>query len=145
MNRNFADPYKHAIILFDGVCNFCNQSVQFIIRRDRKDYFRFASLKSSLAESVFAANHISASRLDSIITESTALLRICKKMNGLWKGLYMLIIFPKPIRDALYRLFAKNRYHFFGKQDTCMIPTPEIRKRFLHIDKMKGGTANEQQ
>ena len=147
MNRSFADPHKHALILFDGVCNFCNRSVQFIIRRDRNDHFRFASLQSSLAESVLAANYLSASRLDSIVliegeqifTESTAVLRICKKMDGLWKGLYMLIIFPKPIRDALYRWLANNRYHFFGKQDTCMIPTPEIRKRFLHIDKTKEG------
>lgn len=152
MNHSLVDLYKHSIIFFDGECSFCNRSVQFIIQRDRKGHFRFASLQSSIAK-LMLADHPSASQLDSIVliekkqlfTESTAVLLVCKKLDGLWKGLYILILFPKPIRDALYRWFAKHRYNFFRKQEICMIPTPEIRKRFLYIDNKKDGAQNEQQ
>lgn len=144
MNCSLVDLNEHSIILFDGDCNFCNRSVQFIIQRDSKGCFRFASLQSSIAQSLLADHH-SASRFDSIIliekkqlfAESTAVLRICKEMDGLWKGLYALIIFPKPIRDAMYRLFAKHRYLFLGKQKSCITPTSEIRNRFLDIEKRK--------
>ncbi|MFC3884643.1 thiol-disulfide oxidoreductase DCC family protein [Bacillus songklensis] len=152
MNHRLIDSDKHSVVLFDGECGFCNRSVKFIIRRDRKGHFRFASLQSSIAESVLAG-HRSASPFDSIVliegeriyTESTAVLRICRKLDGLWKGLYVLIVIPGPIRNAFYRWFAKHRYHFLGKQEACMIPAPEMRKRFLNMDKRKDDASNEQQ
>ena len=141
MRHYLAKLQKHAIILFDGDCNFCNRSVQFIMRRDHKDYFRFASLQSSIGQSLLA-HYVANPPYDSIVfiendqvfTESTAVLRICRRMVGLWKALYALIILPKPLRDLLYRSFAKRRYALFGKQVACLLPTPEIRKKFLSMD-----------
>ncbi|HZG71710.1 MAG TPA: DCC1-like thiol-disulfide oxidoreductase family protein [Chondromyces sp.] len=141
MKNYLVDSYKHFIIFFDGDCHFCNESVQFIIKRDRKGLFRFASLQSRIAETLLA-NYHHVPQLDSIVliekeqlfTESTAVLRICKKLDGLWKGLSILLIFPKSIRDVFYRWFANHRYRFFGKQHACMMPHPEIRKRFLDLD-----------
>ncbi|RAL22683.1 thiol-disulfide oxidoreductase DCC family protein [Thermoflavimicrobium daqui] len=130
-----------AVILFDGVCNFCNGAVQFVIRHDSRGLFRFASLQSSIAKQLLSDHSISHT-LDSVIliegdhyyTESTAILKICRQLDGfLWKCLYGLIIIPKPLRDIGYRLFAKYRYKLFGKQESCMIPTPEIRQRFLEM------------
>ncbi|SFE75496.1 thiol-disulfide oxidoreductase DCC family protein [Alteribacillus iranensis] len=130
---------QHAVILFDGVCNVCHSSVQFIIRRDREAYFRFASLQSETAASLLSSVGLSSSDMSSIVllegdryfTESTAVLRICKRLDGLWSMLYVLRLVPSFIRDPLYRLFAKNRYRFFGKKDQCMVPTPDIKERFL--------------
>lgn len=139
MKSHLADSPEHAVILFDGVCNFCNQSVLFLIRHDSKGRFRFASLQSEAAASLLA-NEPHLLQLDSMVlieqgqiyTESTAILRICKQMDGVWKILYPLIFLPKVVRDPLYRWFARNRYRFFGKKESCMIPTPEIRERFLN-------------
>jgi predicted DCC family thiol-disulfide oxidoreductase YuxK len=139
MEKELVESHNHPIIFFDGVCNFCNMSVQFIIKRDRKGLFRFASLQSSVAERLLM-NFPQAAGLNSIVlidrgrifTESTAVLRICKDLDGLWKGFYVLILFPKPLRDAFYRWFAKHRYRLFGKQSACMIPDKNIRDRFLN-------------
>jgi predicted DCC family thiol-disulfide oxidoreductase YuxK len=128
-----------AIVLFDGVCNFCNNSVNFIIERDRDGFFKFAPLQSEIGESLIAEHGIDPEKTDSIIlvedarvfTHSTAALRIAKRLSAAWPIFYAAIIVPKPIRDAAYRLFAKYRYRLFGKQDQCMIPTPEVRGRFL--------------
>lgn len=130
----------HATVLFDGVCNFCNGWVKFIIQRDPNQYFRFASLQSDAAASLLKERQLEVS-LHSIVllegdqhfTESTAVLRICKHLKGLWKYCYLLRFVPKPIRDGCYRWFARNRYRFFGKQESCLLPTPELRKRFLEI------------
>lgn len=135
------DDQRHFVILFDGVCNFCNGSVQFIIRRDRKGRFRFASLQSSAGKQLLARHRIR-EQADSIVliengscfTESTAVLRIAGRMSGIWKIAAILLVIPKPIRDCLYRYFARNRYRWFGKQEACMIPTEETRKRFLSLD-----------
>ena len=126
------------IILFDGVCNFCNSSVQFIIKRDTKGLFKFSSLQSQIGEQLLDENKIP-NNLDSFIylegdkvyDRSTAVLKVCKGLKGLWKLLYVFIVVPKPIRDMVYSYFAKNRYKWFGKRDACMIPTPEQRERFL--------------
>lgn len=126
------------IILFDGVCNFCNSSVQFIIKRDTKGLFKFSSLQSPIGEQLLDENKIPIN-LDSFIylegdkvyDRSTAVLKVCKGLKGLWKLLYVFIVVPKPIRDMVYSYFAKNRYKWFGKRDACMIPTPEQRERFL--------------
>ena len=128
-----------ALILFDGVCNFCNGAVNFVIDRDKAGYFKFAPLQSEIGEKLGDEHRIDNSKIDSILliedgrafTHSTAALRIARKLDGAWPVFYALIIVPKPIRDLGYKLFAKFRYRLFGKLDTCMLPTPEIRARFL--------------
>lgn len=128
-----------AIILFDGVCNFCNGSVNFIIEHDKKNYFKFAPLQSEIAQKLLDEHGIDKTQTDSVIlvengkayTHSTAALKVAQKLDGAWSWLYSFIIIPKPIRDFFYKTFAKYRYKLFGKTDACMMPTPEIRARFL--------------
>ena len=127
------------IVLFDGVCNLCNGSVQFIIRHDRQGRFRFASLQSPVGQDLQTRFGMDPGRLDSVLLvegdrwykESDAALRIACGMSGAWKALAVLRVIPRPIRDAVYRLIARNRYRWFGKQETCWLPTPELRGRFL--------------
>ena len=131
--------HENAIVLFDGVCNFCNSSVNFFIERDKNKYFKFAPLQSETADKLALKYGIDRENTDSIIlvedgkahTHSTAALKIAKNLDGIWSVGYVLIIVPKFIRDFFYKLFAKNRYRLFGKKDVCMMPTPEIRERFL--------------
>ncbi|MEW9667979.1 thiol-disulfide oxidoreductase DCC family protein [Ammoniphilus sp. 3BR4] len=126
------------IILFDGVCNFCNFWINRLITLDKREVFRFASLQSDAGKALREKYHIT-SELDSVIllddgryyTESMAILRICKNLGGGWRILYVLKIVPDPIRNGMYRWVAKNRYRLWGKQDYCMMPTPERRRRFL--------------
>lgn len=129
---------KH-IILFDGVCNLCNASVNFIIKRDKKDHFRFAPLQSQFAQELCKKYDIDILKMESVLliekqklyTQSTAALRISKKLSGLWPVLYTFIIIPTIIRNPLYNLIARNRYKWFGKKDTCMIPRPELKEKFI--------------
>ena len=129
-----------AIVLFDGVCNFCNGSVNFIIARDSGGFFRFAPLQSAAAEELLGRHAIDRDETDSIVLVedgevylySTAALRIVSRLDGHWPLLYGFIIVPRPVRDFFYKLFAKYRYKLFGKKDQCMIPTPAIRSRFLN-------------
>lgn len=138
MKENLNDiQAEHAIVLFDGVCNFCNSSINFIIRHDEGGYFKFAALQSEVTQELLGKN-IKAMPESVILIEkhkkyerSSAALRIAKKLNGLWPLLYVFIIVPKPIRDWFYNLIAKNRYKWFGVMDACMIPSPEVRQRFL--------------
>lgn len=126
------------IILFDGSCNFCDQSVQFIIKRDPKGVFKFASLQSDIGKELLNKYKIPED-IDSIVliegkefyVKSLAALRISLKLRGLWKMSYVFVIIPKNIRDFFYDFVAKNRYKWFGTKDTCMIPNLEERKRFL--------------
>ncbi|WP_191090658.1 thiol-disulfide oxidoreductase DCC family protein [Niallia endozanthoxylica] len=126
------------VILFDGECNLCDRSVQFIIKRDNKALYKFASTKSDAGQKLLRKHRVPVD-LDSFILvegnkcfyKSTAALRVCKNLKGGWKLLYGLLIVPKPVRDYVYGMVAKNRYKWFGKMDSCMIPSPEIRKRFL--------------
>ncbi len=128
-----------AIILFDGVCNFCNGSVNFIIERDKKAYFKFAPLQSEIGQKLLDEYNIDKTVTDSVVliedgkayTRTTAALRIAKKLSGAWKLFYGFVVVPGVFRDVFYKLFAKYRYKMFGKQETCMIPTPEIRARFI--------------
>ena len=128
-----------AVILFDGVCNFCNGAVNFVISRDRDGYFKFAALQSAVGEELLEKHRIDKVETDSVVLieddkaylHSSAALRIVRRLPGLWPILYGLIIVPKGIRDWAYRLFAKHRYRLFGRREECMIPTPEIRTRFL--------------
>ncbi len=128
------------IILFDGVCNLCNGAVQFIIKRDKKDLFRYAALQSEIGERLIEERGIDTSKVDSIIlvepgvayfTKSDAVLRIGQDFGGLWKGLALFTWIPRIIRDTLYDFIARNRYKWFGKKDQCMIPTPELQAKFL--------------
>ena len=125
-------------ILFDGVCNFCNSAVNFIIKHDHEKIFRFAPLQSEFGEQMRAKFEIG-DDVDSIVLieddkaylHSTAGLRVAKRLGGIWSLGYAFIIIPRPIRDWFYRLFAKYRYKLFGKKDVCMMPTPDVRERFL--------------
>ncbi len=133
-------PNQPAIILFDGVCNFCNSSVNFVIKRDKKAYFKFAPLQSELAEKLLGKpisempDSVVLIENDKVHDKSTAALMIAKKLDGLWPIFYLLIIIPRPIRDWVYNLIAKNRYKIFGKKDSCMIPDPAIKARFLGMN-----------
>ncbi|ANN35631.1 DUF393 domain-containing protein [Bacillus cereus] len=127
-----------SIILFDGDCNFCNSSIQFIIKRDPLGYFQFTSLQSYNGKKILEQYNIDES-IDSIVLidngnsyiKSDAILHICKNLKGLWKFFGVFFLIPKPIRNLLYEKFARNRYKWFGKQDQCIIPSKDIRKRFL--------------
>jgi len=130
---------NHKIILFDGVCNLCNSSVAFAIKRDKNDVFRFAALQSEIGKQLVSKFNIDTSKTDSIILiddekyyeKSSAALRIAKYLSGGWPLLYGFIIVPKLIRNAFYDYIAKNRYRWYGRKESCMIPTPELQAKFL--------------
>ena len=126
------------IILFDGECNFCDHSVQFIIKRDPKGYFKFASQQSDIGKKLLKQSGIPEDGDSFVLIDrgdsyckSSAALRICRNLQGMWKVFYYLLIVPRPIRDFFYGIIANNRYKWFGKKDSCMLPSPEIRNRFL--------------
>ena len=127
------------IILFDGECNFCEWNVQFIIKRDPKAIYKFAPLQSDIAQKLMGKSiHNYPDKFtviliegNKIYTQSTAALRISKHLKKPWPFLYLLIIIPRPLRNLVYQFIAKNRYKWFGKKDQCMIPTPQMKKRFL--------------
>jgi len=127
------------IVLFDGVCNLCNRSVQFIIRRDRKKKFLFGSLQGKTGQGYLRKYHLPTDQFHSFMliegnvlyTRSTAVLRMCKHLGRGWQLLYVFIYIPQPIRDGVYSLIASNRYKLFGKKDQCRVPTPQERDRFL--------------
>ena len=130
---------QNPIILFDGVCNLCNRSVQFILRRDKKKKFRFATLQGKKGQEILKQFNLPADYLNSFIladgekiyTRSTAALRMLKILGRGWNLFYGFMIVPPFIRNALYNMIAKYRYKWFGKKDQCMIPTPGIRERFI--------------
>ncbi|SDY53010.1 thiol-disulfide oxidoreductase DCC family protein [Thermoactinomyces sp. DSM 45892] len=127
---------KQKIVLFDGVCNFCNDRVQFLLKHDKKKQLHFAPLQSNFVRNWVSEKGIqledSMYFIDGKIlySHSTAVLRIIKELGGWWKWLYILILIPESIRNNLYRRFAKNRYRWFGKSEVCIIPSPEVRNRF---------------
>jgi len=133
-----ADNTPH-ILLFDGVCNLCTGIVKFIIKRDKQEKFRFAALQSESGQALLRKFDLSATDFDSFIlisgdkyyTKSTAGLLVLKELGGLWEVLYVYIVFPESMRDFIYDFVAKTRYHIFGKRDICIVPTPEIKDRFL--------------
>ena len=128
------------IILFDGVCNLCNGAVIFVIQRDKNDRFRYAALQSEVGRTLAGKHGINTSKTDSIIlieddrcyTKSSAALRIARYLSGGYPLLYGFMILPKFIRDRLYDVIARNRYQWFGKRENCMVPTPELKAKFLH-------------
>ena len=126
------------IILFDGVCNLCNSSVQFVIKRDPDGHFKFASLQSEIGQSLLEQHGFN-KEIDSFVlienqriySKSSAALRVCRNLNGFWKVFSILRILPPSFRDFFYDIVAKNRYKWFGKKESCMLPTKEMKKRFL--------------
>ena len=133
------EPNTYSIILFDGVCNYCNSWVNFAIRHDKKDRFRFAALQSEKGVELLKKFGLSDTKLDSIVlienekyyTRSTAGFRMFRRLNGLYPLLYGFVIVPRFIRDGIYGIISRNRYKWWGKSESCMVPTAEVRVKFL--------------
>ena len=132
---------KH-IVLFDGVCNFCNDSVRFIMKRDKKDLYRYASLQSELGQTLTKSRGIDTDKVDSIVLiqpgeayyiKSTAALEIAKNLSGLYPVLSIFIYLPRWFRDFFYDFVARNRYKWFGKKEACPMPTPNEQDKFLEV------------
>ena len=123
------------IVLFDGVCNLCNGAVRFILARDPEGHFRFASLQSETARRLLKddapAETIVLIEAGKTYTKSTAALRIARGLRFPWPLLYALVAIPRPLRDLVYDWVARHRYAWFGKRETCPVPTPEVRWRFM--------------
>ncbi|KRD10443.1 thiol-disulfide oxidoreductase [Flavobacterium sp. Root901] len=133
-------PKNKKIILFDGVCNLCNGAVQFIVKHDKKDIFRFAALQSDLGKEICNYIGVDQTKIDSIIFynpgvayyyKSTAVIEIAEELGGFYSLLLIFKIFPEKLRNYLYDYISKNRYKWYGKKESCMIPTPEIKAKFL--------------
>lgn len=127
------------IVLFDGVCNLCSSSVQFILKRDRKNQFLFGSLQGEYGQRILKEYHLPTDNFNSFMlledgklyTRSSGALRMLKHIGGGWSLLYAFIIVPKFLRDAVYNFIATNRYKWFGKKNECWLPKPEWKERFL--------------
>ncbi|MBM7662388.1 putative DCC family thiol-disulfide oxidoreductase YuxK [Bacillus mesophilus] len=130
---------KNAVVYFDGECNLCNGAIQFLIRQDSSEKLLFASLQSKAGQQLLLSQQLEAEHFESMIFskgrkiyfKSDAALAICGELGGTFNILRLFYIIPRPIRDYMYSVIAKNRYKWFGKRDQCMVPTPELRKRFL--------------
>lgn len=132
------------VLLYDGVCGFCNKSVQLILDHDRRGEMRFAALQSDYGQAVierypelrgvdsvvFVEQHPEGERIH---VRSNAALKVAAYLGGFWKIFVVAKVLPRGLRDYLYDLFARNRYRLFGKYDTCMLPPPEVRSRFLDV------------
>jgi predicted DCC family thiol-disulfide oxidoreductase YuxK len=137
-----SDTETTAIVLFDGVCHLCSSSVHFIIRRDPCARFKFAPLQSPIGQALLHRHRLSTNTLDTFVlieggrayTRSTAALRVARRLTGLWPVAYLGIVVPEPVRDAIYRIIAQNRYKWFGQRAECMLPTPEVKERFLQAE-----------
>lgn len=130
---------SHPVVLFDGVCNFCNAGVNFIIRLDKKKYLRFAALQSEAGQRIREEFGIAGNEFDSFLLYhngqiykfSDAGLKVYGMLPWYWKWTQVFWLVPRFIRDAAYRFIARNRYRWFGKKEECMIPSPELKERFL--------------
>lgn len=137
----------HPIILYDGVCGLCNRLVQFLLKHDRHGRLRYASLQSDFAAKVLQRHGFDPKDLDTlhlvenfeqsderVLQRSDAVLRAGRELGGVWPGLSSVAkVIPRALRDVVYRLVARNRYRVFGKYDTCMLPDPKQRSRFLDV------------
>ncbi|GAA4463635.1 DUF393 domain-containing protein [Nemorincola caseinilytica] len=127
------------VLYFDGVCNLCERSVQFVIRNDKKQLFRFATLSSAAGQEALQHGNIAATKVGSVVlyfrgryyTRSAAALHTLRLLGGLWQLLFVFMLVPPFIRDRVYDHIAANRYKWFGRKEECMIPTPELQERFL--------------
>ncbi|MCF4101606.1 DCC1-like thiol-disulfide oxidoreductase family protein [Gillisia sp. M10.2A] len=133
-------PKDKKIILFDGVCNLCNNAVNYVIEHDKGDTFVFASLQSEIGKHLMQERHIDPTSIDSIVMidpgvayyqKSTAALEIAKDLTGGYSWLKHFLFLPEVLRDGVYDVIAKNRYKWFGKKESCMIPSPELKSKFL--------------
>jgi len=130
---------NNPIVLFDGVCNLCNSSVQFLIKNDKKNILFFASLQSEAGQALLKKFDLPTNVFNSFVLvdgeqiylRSSAALKVASYLGGFWKVLQVLWIVPRFVRDGVYNLIAKNRYRWFGKKTECMIPTPELKAKFL--------------
>jgi predicted DCC family thiol-disulfide oxidoreductase YuxK len=127
------------VLLFDGVCNLCNASVQWVLLRDRKGVFRFAALQSDTGQALLQQLGRSTDDFDSVVLvdgdrvllHSDVALEIVRRLGGAWQLLYVFKIIPRAVRDAVYRWIARNRYRWFGRRSACMLPRPEWKERFV--------------
>ena len=127
------------ILLFDGVCNLCNASVQWVLLHDKKAVFKFAALQSEFAQAILSKHQLNTKDFDTVVLvdgdriwlRSDAALEICDRLGGVWAYVALLRFKPRFIRDFFYNLIAKNRYRFWGRRETCMLPRPEWQHRFL--------------
>ncbi len=127
------------VVLFDGVCNLCNSSVNWIIDHDKKNEFRFASLQSEYGQRMVQQYNISGNYMDTVVLikndraylRSAAVLQVLRGIGGIYSLAMVFYIFPAFIRDVVYNFIAKNRYRWFGKQESCRIPTPELKAKFI--------------
>jgi len=130
---------QNPVIIFDGICNLCCGWIQYLIRKDKTMKFRFVSIQSETGQKLLNEVNENDKKMESIIylkenlyfRESSAVLEILTDIGGIWKLVAVLKLIPKPIRDKIYRIIAKRRYSYFGKRTTCLLPTPENKKRFL--------------
>lgn len=130
---------QNPVIIFDGVCNLCSSTVQFILKRDSRNTFRFASLQSNFGQLVLKKFSLPANTFNSFIlyqsgkiyTKSTGALMVAKQLSGIWPLLYILIILPSFIRNSVYNVIALNRYKWFGKKEECWIPSPALKNKFV--------------
>ena len=139
--KMFEIPKNKKLILFDGVCNLCNDSVLKVIKYDKKNSFVFTALQSETGKKVTNYLNIDIAKIDSIILyepgisydiKSTAALKVMKNFGGIWQITQIGFIFPESLRNHIYDFVAKNRYKWFGKKESCMIPTPELKAKFLN-------------
>lgn len=142
---NFSEQQKEMkyndspILLFDGVCNLCNGTVQFIIKRDPKGKLKFAALQSDSGQALLKKFNLRTDHFDSFVfikeekyfLKSRAVLEVLKELGGVWKIFYIFLYLPRPFRDFVYDIVAKSRYKIFGKKNQCMVPSSEIEERFL--------------
>lgn len=139
-----------SIVFFDGVCNLCNSSIDFIIQRDKNNHFLVGALQDEVSKKVLANYDVQADYLDSLVLleegkifyKSTAALKITKSLSGLWPALYPLIVIPSSIRDLIYDWIGKNRYKWFGKKSTCRLASPEEKAKFLSVETMSKANVN---
>lgn len=132
-------PPNKDVVLFDGVCNFCNDSINFVIDRDPNNHFVFAPLQEQTGQEILKKYQLLTSDFDTVMllrkgkiyTKSSAALQIARKMSGAWPLFFLFWIVPPFIRDSAYDILAKNRYKWFGKEEACRMPTPELRSRFI--------------
>lgn len=129
----------HPIVVFDGVCNFCNASVQFILQHDRSRVFRFAALQSSAGRALLERHGFDPLEADTFVlvegekcrVRSDAALGVARRLPLPWRLVFLLRWIPRPLRDAVYRTIARNRYRWFGKRESCMVPSADVSERFL--------------
>lgn len=139
INNNPLEESASLLVLFDGLCNLCSGSVQFILKKDKKKQFFFASLQSPIGQTYLQKSGLPATDFHSFVliekdqayTRSTAALRVLKNLGGGWKVFYALRIVPIPLRDGIYNWIARHRYQWFGRRESCWLPTPDLKRRFL--------------